>query len=297
MATVIRRNLWPTCLIFIMAGSLVAAFVLPELWQQSDAQAEVVTEAVGQSETPAPEPLPLETYERIQQLRQELALTNRDLAMMNTSEAQTQAVLEDLQVWLKDNEQTLVNAEVDEALARRDLRRLLQQMHMGTVDRLAASQVPVMRARIENSQQQVAQVKQQLADAATRSLRNDQRTLRHTAMTNTKLGVPDRFRYTANLTAQDARQLRQASRTVMKINNQGQVTRTGPGNTSGSLATSNFGTASFARSGQSATTLTNAQLKQNLSRISEVEAKQLPLPVELKAQREIADTESFDDLP
>lgn len=278
MARIVKRSLWPTFMLLVVAGALFGAFVLPGMWNHPQAKADSVLPASATSviaaetaqvqASPKRPPLSLEKYEQVQALRQELALTNIDLASMGCTREQTEAVLEGLLAATEQQQASLTAAQTEQALAERDLRQHLSQMHTGVADASAIDAIPQLRERLARTRVQVQQVKQRIGDAATTALYANQQQIRQAALTNMALGVPHQYRYVPGLTQADAKALRRGERYEVRVTPEGQTQRIK------SAAAPRLRTASLAA-------VPEREKAAYLESIDEVEAQVLPLPAEL----------------
>ncbi len=83
-----------------------------------------------------PQPVDPYLYTRVQKLRQELALTNLNLAAMGYTEETATQILETLKTWCTANQAVLEQHRRDEVKTNDAIRRAVRQINAGTADAL-----------------------------------------------------------------------------------------------------------------------------------------------------------------
>ena len=188
----------------LSTATFLAALVVVWLWQSlpREGQSRAMAQAVGnlvepqQATDTGTDPV---VYSRVQQLRQELALTNLDLAAMGLSQAQAEGVLQRLIDWQAANEATLAAREQAQHQATGALRQAYQKINVGPRNDRLIQQVPTLEAQVQEARQQQTQ----LLDGfiASESVRLDNTQQRIWAAARANPAVSSDLRYISNLDA------------------------------------------------------------------------------------------------
>ena len=129
MAYVRRHWLSSALYLFIIFAGLAVALT-PTIFSGAS-----LKEAHGQAEAQAaadpPKPVDPYLWTRVQKLRRELSLSNRDLAAMGCDEASATAVLETMKTWCTTNQAALDQLHRDTLLAKAAQRETVRKINVG----------------------------------------------------------------------------------------------------------------------------------------------------------------------
>jgi len=139
---------------------------------------------------------------RLAELREELALTNRDLAAMGCSRDEAVRVLGAAVQWLRGNEARLEQVRWLENSAHGEVQEALRQVNCGPRDEMLLAQLQSLRQAMASSAQRREQLEEEFAAAVTSQLTLAQNDCWRAARANRDL--PDRYRYIPNLSAEQA---------------------------------------------------------------------------------------------
>ncbi len=205
----------------VAAATAIAALGLGAALQYQSKQ---VDQAQAR-ELAAPEPMDLATYEKVQELRRGLRMTNADLADMEASPEQTEAALEALVASYETHRVALAQAEQAEVDALRALREAQRQISVGPRDESVVRRIPRLEEQLASAQAERARVASRIGQSAERVL-GPQRARAH-AGPRTNLSGVERQRHGTTSTAQRqqlaedvaqrARGVRTAEASVMRM--------------------------------------------------------------------------------
>ncbi len=162
-------------------------------------------QAFGESSDPALDGV---AYDRIRLLRDELAVTNRDLAAMGLDQAQAQGVLGQLKGWYFTNRAALDQVERSQRQTKQALRETMRLIHVGPRDDLLVSQVSNLKQQLASYRQQQKDLLDAAASSLTSTFTSDQRQVWETAHTNTQANAPQRYRYAPGLSEKQIADMR-----------------------------------------------------------------------------------------
>ena len=197
------RKWWlQLALVGLMLGS-IAAVVTIDRWGHGPALAQPPAPGSPGSETasqtadttePALEP---GAYSQVQQLREQWALTNADLAAMGLTQAQAEGVLDTVKAWYTANAATLGRRDQAVRAARTQLWEAYRRINMGPKDESLIRSVPTL----QNNLVAATAARQQLIDSGLpgieAKLGGAQRTIWQAARANAK--APTALRYASDL--------------------------------------------------------------------------------------------------
>ncbi len=199
MARVIRKH-WKLLLLQAVFLGAVAGLIV---WGTAHS-----SPSIAQSPPPESNEMDVATYTAVSRLRQELALTNADLAAMGCSQEDTQRLLSALVQWCETNKTTLKTKEVAIRQGRNQLRQLHRQINVGPRNERVIAEVQDLYAQLA---QQVGDRRSFVegAKAAVHAVATaDQRSIHQAALANR--GMPNRMRYVPDLTGEQVKAIRQA---------------------------------------------------------------------------------------
>lgn len=195
--------------LFGLLAVLAAAAVLAHLYGPR-----AKADSVASTATTAPAGKDNVTASGIKVLRQEMCLTNQDLAAMGCSRDTASAVLGELVNWYQSNKDALVKAHKSIMIASRDLRTAQLQMNMGSGD----AQLPAKLSQLQKADvlawldhvKLVEQCKKQIAA----TLSDSQKAAWIAAQGNGSL--PAQYRYVPGLSLVQRKALINASETAAR---------------------------------------------------------------------------------
>ncbi len=158
--------------------------------------------AQGQKSALAPAP---GAWSQVQALRQELCLTNTDLAAMGLSQQDAARLLQTLVDWQESHAQACEQAEREVRLTSRAVREAYSRIHVGPRDEVLLASLPGLKLAAQRAQAQRKQVVEAAAQAVAMQLSSQAQTIWQTARGNTDL--PDQYRYAPNLSREDKAKL------------------------------------------------------------------------------------------
>lgn len=209
MAKAVKRHwlslLLIACLVLTAAAWLVLS---PSLSLPAQAQS-----AAGGSQEQTEQPAPLSPYDhgRLQQLRNQLCLTNRDLAAMGCDQEQAEVVLEVMRNWYETNQARLAELQHTERAARQALRAALQEVAAGPTEERPeppVHEIPALQKALFSAQRDQQTGSQSAVSAIEPLLSSSQREIWRTARKN--IAAPARYRHVPDLEPNQVQALRDA---------------------------------------------------------------------------------------
>ncbi len=149
------------------------------------------------------------TYDRIQQLRRDLVLTNRDLAVMACSATDAHRILTGLRDWYGLNRSALAQARHRHRRSQQMLDDAVRAIHIGPRDGSLIGQLPDLRQRAETARRERRAILGSAIDQISLLMTSDQARVWTTARANAAFSVPTAVRYVPDLSAQQRDELRQ----------------------------------------------------------------------------------------
>ncbi len=193
------RRHWLLSVVYVLAlvGGL-AITLTPTLFpgkiiQQAVAQAEDVSATGSQTIDP-------NVYTRVQQIRQELSLANRDLAAMGCDEETATQILQSLKSWCTTNQAVLDRHHQDTIQAKAKLRDAVRRINEGTDDPRVSRSLPELRADLVHLAEQRQIMMDGLIANLESQLSSTQRLVWQTARENN--GLPASLRYVPGLSSE-----------------------------------------------------------------------------------------------
>lgn len=194
MATIHRHRfqlILSLAVVFLMAGAL---------WHtQRQNQPRQVRAAAAQQQQ---ETLDAATYTAVQSLRDDLALTDRDLAAMGLDEQAASTLLLALLQWHEQNTWQIQNAEQAQQAARRELAAAMRKINIGPRNESLIMSVPSLRNAVTSADDQYALLIESAGQAVSNLLNSEQAAIWSTARNNRD--HPIRYRYAPNLSSEQA---------------------------------------------------------------------------------------------
>ncbi len=135
--------------------------------------------------------------QRVDDVREHLALTAMDMAAMGVGRDQAVMVLGDLRSWVESNLQAIERSEQAVLEAQRQLRQTQQSIRVGPRDEQQIRRVPTLISEVATANQAKAALLDSAANAVATRLSAEQSAVWQTARANT--GVPLRYRYAPGL--------------------------------------------------------------------------------------------------
>ena len=115
---------------------------------------------------------------RVRTLRQEIGLTNHDLATMACTQGQAEATLSSLVSWYNTNREALATRRAGLARARWELSDALQTIHIGPRDEALIARVPSLKSAVASARTNLDSLLDSAAAAACSGLSSGQRAIR-----------------------------------------------------------------------------------------------------------------------
>jgi len=200
MATAIRRNWLQLLLTVCILLTAAFWFAWPTLYPQpATAQLQQETREIDR-----------QLYERVSSIRQELHLTNRDLAAMGCDQTTAERVLEAAKSWCESSYSQLLQQDAVVIAAERDLRQAMRQINMGPRDQRVVDSLPQLREAVGNAKKQRREFLATAEMQITAPLDFNARRIHETIQANAHL--PGRLRYAEDLTSEQVQQLRKIAR-------------------------------------------------------------------------------------
>lgn len=131
----VRRHWLASALYGLIITLGLAVFLTPMFFSEN-------ATAEAQAQPFERQPIDPHLYTRVQKLRQELALTNRDLAAMGHTKESATALLESLKSWCTANKGALDQHHIDEIRARAALREAIRQRNAGSANKHMVDSLP-----------------------------------------------------------------------------------------------------------------------------------------------------------
>ncbi len=206
MSATRQRTILKELLILLLAATILGI----EINLASDhptAQAQTTPtdqQPTGQSQTSALAAAP-GAWSQIQALRQELCLTNTDLAAMGLSQQDATRLLQTLVDWRESHAQAWEQAEREVRVTNQAVRQAYSRIHVGPRDEALVASLPALKQAAQQAQTQRKQVLEAAAQAVAMQLSSQAQTIWQTARGNTDL--PEQYRYAPNLSREDKAKL------------------------------------------------------------------------------------------
>lgn len=154
--------------------------------------------------------LDLPSYSQISSIREELCLTNRDLAAMGCNGSTARALFSALLSWYRQSQPAINQAIQSEVTAQANLRDVIRRIQVGPCDESALSQVSSLRTAVASATTNRQALVGQASDLIQQKLNNGQSTIWRSAKSNQNL--PEQYRYTPDLSATESQSLLQLVR-------------------------------------------------------------------------------------
>lgn len=149
------------------------------------------------------------TYSQVQQLREQLCLSNHDLAAMGCTQASAEQVLSSILAWYEQNKVVLEQNDQAMLVAQSDAREAVRLMNIGPANAQHGRQYRQACDAAGTALQQRKQLLDAAIAALTPGLNGEQQAIWQAALANRS---HDRYRYVPNLTAQQVLLLEQIDR-------------------------------------------------------------------------------------
>lgn len=195
----VRRH-WLSSVLYSLIILFGLAIVLTPILVSDKA----IKEALAQVEptTTEPEPIDPYLYTRVQQLRQELSLTNFDLAAMGCDEESATQILESLKSWCRTNQATLDQNHRDTLQAKATIREAIRQINIGPApgsepNSTIARSLPGLQKDLVNLLEQRKSTLDGLAAQIETTMDTSKRHIWQSARAN--VGMPTQLRYVPDL--------------------------------------------------------------------------------------------------
>lgn len=133
-------------------------------------------QSVGERKS-VPEALDVQTYSRVQAIRRSVGLTDEDLATLDLSESEAEAVLSSLLSWTKRNGASLDTADANERIAARELRETQRSLNMGPRDESVIRSMASKSEALLSAEEAQRTLRESGARQALALVRSDQRTI------------------------------------------------------------------------------------------------------------------------
>lgn len=158
-------------------------------------------------------------YLRVQQLRTELALTDRDLASLGVSRTTASQILLDVKAFLSSTSDPLADVNAAYAAANRALNEAVRQVNTGEGGAAVLTSLPSLKQNRDNAAAARLSAMAPLVTQVNALLNSDQQTMWQSARANAQLErLPGSatangpFRYVSGLTSEQIDQLESAAR-------------------------------------------------------------------------------------
>ncbi len=172
-------------------------------------------EATDDSAAEPAETLDTAARTRIDALRSRLRLGNSDLAALGCTRVNAKEALGALLTWYRTNGAALATAEKAEATAKAALDAALQKVRIGPRNETLLARLPTLKSAYANALRQRYDLVKTIVPALEAKLSASQKSLWRAARRNG--GLPARYRYVPEITAAQAKALRVAQRTRVRL--------------------------------------------------------------------------------
>lgn len=202
-------------------------------------------------------------YGRVQQLRQALGLTQRDLAACGCGAQQTEALLTMLVEWCQSNHLLWEQFQQERMQAQYQMAELSRRINVGPRDAAVLAQFPQRQQQLLAAETRHRELIQSLVPAVEARLNANQAALWAAGRSNG--WASDRYRYAPGLTKEQVRSLQEARKGPLGM---------------GTLEAAEAGVLTFQQKEAMAAAQANVAAK--IVEVSTVEEELLPLPQELR---------------
>lgn len=159
----------------VLLGGAVLVVLSVAVGKDGSVNAQVSAEGRGQGATKA-ETVDAVTYSRVQKVRQSAGLTAEDMATLDVSGEQAEAVLGNLLAWTEQNASRIESADRVVVQAERELRETQRRIAVGPRDEQLIRGYAEQADAATTARQQRLTLHQEAARQALASVRGDQRT-------------------------------------------------------------------------------------------------------------------------
>lgn len=187
----VRRHWLKSVLYSLVIILGLAIFLTPVLFSENAPDA-------AQAQASEPQPIDPYLYTRVQKLRQELSLTNRDLAAMGYTEESARLLLDNLKTWCSTNQVALDRHHRAEIKAKVALREAIRQINTSTLDDRVSDVLPGLQDDLKALHEQRQTSQDTLVAQIESRMDTNQLKIYQSARANT--GLPSQLRYAPDLT-------------------------------------------------------------------------------------------------
>lgn len=149
-------------------------------------------------------------YDRTQGIRQELALTNADLASMGLGLDESKSVLTGLKTWVEQNRERLEAKDRAVYQTRRRLQLAHRSVRAGPRDEEVVRRLPGLEQALTDASASLKELYEGVGRSIEGQFSGDQWSAWQTAQANLADGVPHRYRFAPNLTETQRERIRAA---------------------------------------------------------------------------------------
>lgn len=195
----VRRHWLASVLYGLIILFGLAIFLTPTFFSENAPEA-------AQAQPAEPQPIDPYLYTRVQKLRQELALTNRDLAAMGFTQESATVLLESIKTWSVSNKIAFDQNMSDEIRFKAALRETTHLINAGSPDIDLAHALPLLQNDLAALYEQGKARHDALIAQLESGMNASQRKTWQSARKNA--GLPIELRYTSDLTDQQLQAIR-----------------------------------------------------------------------------------------
>lgn len=193
------RRQWLASVLYVTIIVLgLAIFLTPTLFSENAPEA-------AQAQPTELQPIDPYLYTRVQKLRQELSLTNRDLAAMGYTEESAKLLLESLKAWAVTNNAILNQQHHDEVQAKTALRETTRLINLGLADKNMYGNISFYQNDLAEIHKKRKMQHDDLRAQIELGMDDNQINTWHSAIANT--GLPDKFSYVPDISDQQRKDI------------------------------------------------------------------------------------------
>jgi len=194
MAALVKRH-WISVSLLVFVVALLIGWVLRIHLFAGVREALADTSETPPQQQPTMDPV---DYGKVQQIRQELCLTNFDLAVMGCSQEAATNVLTALSSWYQSHRAELVTAEQSVLEKQRQLHEAVKNVNVGPRSEGNLAQMPTLQQNAQAATQQRNAIVESAVQALSATLTAEQNQLWLTARANA--ATTSHYRYVPNIT-------------------------------------------------------------------------------------------------
>jgi hypothetical protein len=199
MAKIIKRYWW-LALLQVVLIAFAASFLIYRTLHQPE-----VAQARPDAPPPSTQPLDRLTYSRVRQLREQLALTNADLASVGCNQASAQDVLNALLTWYQQNASDWTEKESTLRSSMNALGETQRLIRVGPANEALVTRLASQKQTLETANTAWTQFIEGAATSARSKLSAEQIAVWTIARAN--LRSPSRYRYVSGVAEANAQRL------------------------------------------------------------------------------------------